>query len=106
MRMHATHYPTSFEVSYALSNTHHSESLKNKEFISVPELFKSITKIHPPEFIRNIEISKSSTLDISQKPMIQCNQIPKKSFRIEGNTLHLGESSKPLLLQSLPVVHQ
>lgn len=42
MRMHARPYPTSFEVSYALSNTHHSESFEDKEFISVPELFKSI----------------------------------------------------------------
>ncbi|XP_057811888.1 uncharacterized protein LOC131026135 [Salvia miltiorrhiza] len=54
-------YSLTYQVSYALSNSHHTELFLGKEFIEVPEIFKEVAKTVNPN---RVEIPQIREIDI------------------------------------------
>ncbi|KAL0342391.1 UNVERIFIED_CONTAM: movement protein [Sesamum calycinum] len=45
-------YSITYRISYALSNTHHSDLFLRKEYIEIPRIFKEFAKVMAPDPIR------------------------------------------------------
>ncbi|KAL0409811.1 UNVERIFIED_CONTAM: movement protein [Sesamum radiatum] len=45
-------YSITYRITYALSNTHHSDSFLRKEYIEIPKIFKEFAKVMTPYPIR------------------------------------------------------
>ncbi|XP_057771019.1 uncharacterized protein LOC130990802 [Salvia miltiorrhiza] len=54
-------YSITYQVSYALSNSHHTDLFLGKNFIEVPEVFKEVAKAISPD---RVEIPKIREIDI------------------------------------------
>ena len=48
-------YTITYHVSYAVSNSH-GVLYEDKEFIEIPDVFKSVGRVHPPEYADEIEM--------------------------------------------------
>jgi hypothetical protein len=62
-------YSITYQISYALSNTHHSEEFKDNDHISIPSLFETIERSYKPEQFE-IDLDREFSLNIEEKSMI------------------------------------
>jgi hypothetical protein len=64
-------------ISYAISNTHHSNCFAVTDTIDFPYLFTEVSQIQFPSLARIQEIeSIPLNLDLQQKPPMLTNQTP------------------------------
>lgn len=69
-------YSITYAISYAVSNTHHSECFSIKDTIDFPYLFNDVCQIQIPTLPKIEEIdSRPLSLDLRDKPMMSSNQI-------------------------------
>jgi hypothetical protein len=83
-------YSITYAISYAISNTHHSDCFNIKDTIDFPFLFNDVCQIQVPNLPRIEEIdSRPLSLDLQDKPLLSSNQItPRLSFSDKGVVSH------------------
>lgn len=75
-------YSITYAISYAISNTHHSECFSIKNTIDFPLLFNEVCQVQVPNLPKIEEIdSRPINMDLQDKPLLTSNFInPRLSF--------------------------
>lgn len=81
-------YSITYAISYAISNTHHSECFSIKDTIDFPFLFNDVCQVQIPNISKIEEIdTRPLNLDLQDKPLLLKNQItPRLTFTNQGVT--------------------
>lgn len=79
-------YSITYAISYAISNTHHSECFSIKDTIDFPFLFNDVCQVQIPTLSKIEEIdTRPLDLDLQDKPLLLKEQmIPKLTFTSQG----------------------
>ena len=79
-------YSISDTISYALSNTHHSECFTIIDVIHFPFLFNDVCQVQVPTLSKIEEIdARPLSLDLQDKPLLLKNQMfPQLTFNSQG----------------------
>ncbi|XP_057808681.1 uncharacterized protein LOC131023153 [Salvia miltiorrhiza] len=83
-------YSITYQVSYALSNSHHTDLFLGKKFIEVPEIFKEVAKAVSLDQVE-IPIIREIDIQVGDKQVLKHNQslrlgAPRLSFQGERLT--------------------
>jgi hypothetical protein len=96
-------YSITYMLSYAISNTHHSDCFKIKDIIEYPYLFNDVSQVQFPSLPQIMEIDQTPlNLDLSHKPLLtSSSHLPRLSF--QDNRVISSPADRTL---SLPRINQ
>ncbi|CAN1778524.1 hypothetical protein LINPERHAP1_LOCUS14412 [Linum perenne] len=102
MKENSKPFSVTYQINYALTNSHHSLTFRDKEVITIEELFKPIIRLETPIKIVKAEPSKRS---IQQDPR-KINQVERltKSERFQLKELENQERGDEI--KNITIIHQ
>ena len=80
-------YSITYNIAYALSNTHHIEYFAQKDYIDLPLLFHEIGRVYPPE-TSVISFQDDFLLDIGDKPKYQDSRPSSSRLTLTNDIIH------------------
>ncbi|CAN1164876.1 hypothetical protein LINPERPRIM_LOCUS33436 [Linum perenne] len=95
MKENSKPFSVTYQINYALTNSHHSLTFKDKEVITIEDLFKPIIHLEAPLKIVKAESSKRS---IQQDPRTQSERV-----QLEGSDDQNQETED---IKNITIIHQ
>lgn len=95
-------YSITYQISYALSNTHHSELFLRNEFIEIPEVFGKVAQAIYPERIE-FPLIQETDIQIEDKPILSRSQSLKlepRRLSFQGDRITSYRWSKTPMLET------
>ncbi|CAN1162856.1 hypothetical protein LINPERPRIM_LOCUS32340 [Linum perenne] len=105
MKENSKPFSVTYQINYALTNSHHSLTFKDKEVITIEDLFKPIIHLEAPLKIVKAEPSRRS---IQQDPMkIKENRIERltQSERFQPNESN-NQNREEEDIRNITIIHQ
>ncbi|CAN1156296.1 hypothetical protein LINPERPRIM_LOCUS20128 [Linum perenne] len=105
MKENSKPFSVTYQINYALTNSHHSLTFKDKEVITIEDLFKPIIHLEAPLKIVKVEPSRRS---IQQDPRkIKENRIERltQSERFQPNESN-NQNQEEEDIKNITIIHQ
>ncbi|CAN1144900.1 hypothetical protein LINPERPRIM_LOCUS16887 [Linum perenne] len=91
-----------YQINYALTNSHHSLTFKDKEVITIEDLFRPIIRLETPLKIVKAEPSRRS---IQQDPR-KINQVERLTQSERFQQKELGDQDQEEDIKNITIIHQ
>ncbi|CAN1768057.1 hypothetical protein LINPERHAP1_LOCUS10503 [Linum perenne] len=103
MKENSKPFSVTYQINYALTNSHHSLTFKDKKVITIEDLFKPIIHLEAPLKIVKVEPSRRS---IQQDPRrIRENQRLTQSERFQLNESN-NQNQEEENIKNITIIHQ
>ncbi|CAN1122031.1 hypothetical protein LINPERPRIM_LOCUS2544 [Linum perenne] len=103
MKENSKPFSVTYQINYALTNSHHSLTFRDKEVITIEDLFKPIIRLETPLKIVKVEPSRRS---IQQDPR-KANQVRRltQSERFQPIELE-DQNQEEKEIKNITIIHQ
>ncbi|CAN1145394.1 hypothetical protein LINPERHAP2_LOCUS14652 [Linum perenne] len=104
MKENSKPFSVTYQINYALTNSHHSLTFKDKDVITIEDLFKPIIHLEAPLKVVKAEPSRRS---IRQDPRrVKENQIEKLTQSERFQLKELDNQSQEEDIKNITIIHQ
>ncbi|CAN1148823.1 hypothetical protein LINPERPRIM_LOCUS38335 [Linum perenne] len=100
MKENSKPFSVTYQINYALTNSHHSLTFKDKEVITIDDLFKPIIRLETPLKIVKAEPSRRS---IQQDPR---NQVRRLTQSERFQPKELDDQDQEEDIRNITIIHQ
>ncbi|CAN1336589.1 hypothetical protein LINPERPRIM_LOCUS37203 [Linum perenne] len=103
MKENSKPFSVTYQINYALTNSHHSLTFRDKEVITIEDLFKPIIRLETPIKIVKAEPSRRS---IQQDPR-KLNQVGRLTQSERLQSIHIeDQNQEEKEIKNITIIHQ
>ncbi|CAN1152937.1 hypothetical protein LINPERPRIM_LOCUS29214 [Linum perenne] len=102
MKENSKPFSVTYQINYALTNSHHSLAFKDKEVITIEDLFRPIIRLETPLKIVKAEPSRRS---IQQDPR-KINQVKRLTQSERFQQKELEDQGQEEDIKNITIIHQ